>query len=74
MVKIETYINANRLIVPGCFEIDAIIIHNMMIDHVMCMIVEKMAFVVNVISVLLKISAISSNMHAVQPGEEKIAA
>lgn len=33
----------------------------------MWMIVEKMAFVVNVMSDLLKISAINSNMHAVQP-------
>lgn len=57
--------------VPRCFEIDAIIIHSIIIDHVICRIVAKMAFVVNVISDLLKISAINSNMHAVQPERQK---
>lgn len=42
-----------------------------MIDHVMCKIVEKMAFVVKVISDLLKMSAISSSMHAAQPEKQK---
>lgn len=37
----------------------------------MCRMVEKMAFVVNVISDLLKISAINSNVHAIQPERQK---
>lgn len=46
-------------------------IHSMIIDQVMCKIVEKMAFVVSVMSDLLKISAINSSMHAVQPKSQK---
>lgn len=50
---------------------DAIIIHSMIIDQVMCKMVEKMAFVVSVMSDLLKMSAINSSMHAVQPERQK---
>lgn len=52
---------------PRCFDIDAMIIQSMIIDHVMWIIVEKMAFVVNEMRDLLKIRATTSNKHEIQP-------
>lgn len=57
---------------PRCFDIDAMIIQSMIIDHVMCIIVEKMAFVVNEMKDLLKIRATTSNKHEIQPKAKNI--